>query len=62
MTPKPDQITAIIDSREQLPLDLTPLAMVAGTLVTGDYSVRGLEKHVAIERKSLNDLLALLWS
>lgn len=55
---KPSQITAIIDTREQLPLDLSPLATKVGTLVTGDYSVAGLENHVAIERKSLPDLLA----
>ena len=54
----PEQIVAIIDTREQLPLDLSPLASIRGTLQTGDYSVRGLENVVAIERKSLDDLLA----
>ena len=29
-----------------------------GTLATGDYSIRGLERHVAIERKELSDLVA----
>ena len=29
-----------------------------GTLATGDYSLKGLEDVVAIERKSLSDLLA----
>ncbi|HPM84341.1 MAG TPA: hypothetical protein PLF81_26735 [Candidatus Anammoximicrobium sp.] len=55
---RPEQVTAIIDSREQTPLDLTPLQVVTATLPTGDYSVQGLEHVVAIERKSLGDLLA----
>ncbi|MCX7428957.1 MAG: hypothetical protein NTW96_25430 [Planctomycetia bacterium] len=54
---KPEHVTAIVDSREQTPLDLAPLKSVAGTLSTGDYSVVGLEHVVAIERKSLADLL-----
>ncbi len=55
---KPEAITAIIDTREQLPLDLSPLCSIRDTLTTGDYSVRGLEHLVALERKSLGDLLA----
>ena len=54
---KPEQVTAVIDTREQIPLGLSPLRTVRDTLVTGDYSVRGLEHVVAIERKSLPDLL-----
>lgn len=54
---KPEQITAIVDSREQLPLDLSPLRSEVGTLPTGDYSVVGLESLIAIERKSLADLI-----
>ena len=57
---KPEMVTAIVDSREQLPLDLAPLQTVAGTLATGDYSVQGLEHIVAIERKSLPDLLGCI--
>ena len=55
---QPAQVTAVIDTREQIPLDLTPLQTVAGTLTTGDYSVLGLESIVAVERKSLGDFLA----
>ncbi len=55
---KPEQVVAVIDTREQTPLDLDPLQSQPGTLTTGDYSVRGLEDHVAIERKSLGDLLS----
>lgn len=53
----PSNVIAIIDSREQTPLDLEPLTTVTSTLPTGDYSVRGLEHVIAIERKSLDDLV-----
>lgn len=55
---KPEQITALIDSREQQRLDLSPLRSEVATLDTGDYSVRGLEHVIRIERKSLADLVA----
>lgn len=51
-----EDITAICDTREQAPLDLS-IKTVVGKLSTADYSVVGLEKRVAIERKSLPDLL-----
>jgi DNA excision repair protein ERCC-4 len=57
---RPDQVTAVVDTREQFPLDLTPLQTITATLSTGDYSVLGLEHIVAIERKSLSDLLACI--
>lgn len=53
----PEQITAIIDTREQTPVVLNPLKTVSGTLATGDYSVLGLEHVIAVERKSLQDLI-----
>jgi DNA excision repair protein ERCC-4 len=56
----PEQVIAIRDTREQLPLDLAPLAVEVGSLVTGDYSVKGLEHVVSIERKSLTDLLGCI--
>ena len=37
---------------------LDPLQVEISGLATGDYSIRGLESVVAIERKSLPDLLA----
>lgn len=55
---KPEQVTVITDSREQNPLDVAPLVSVTGTLDTGDYSARGIEHFVRIERKSLPDLVA----
>ncbi len=50
-------IVAIIDTREQLPLDLSPFKVARGNLVTGDYSILHLEREIAVERKSLSDLL-----
>jgi ERCC4-type nuclease len=56
-------MVAVIDSREQRPLvlklsaDGEELKTERGSLYTADYSLKGLEKHVAIERKSLPDLL-----
>jgi ERCC4-type nuclease len=55
--PKPEQVTAKIDTREQLPFDLAPLGIEFGALNAGDYSVCGLEHLIAIERKSLPDLI-----
>lgn len=52
-----ESVVAVIDKREQRPLNVSPLQSVLGTLTTGDYSVRGLEHVIAIERKSLDDLL-----
>jgi ERCC4-type nuclease len=57
-----EQITAIQDSREQCPLDLSPMRVEVGTLTTGDYSIRGLELVVSVERKSLSDLVACVAS
>lgn len=58
----------VIDSREQSPFSFTGLAADANRdhrrlvvrtkvmgLKTGDYSIRGLEDHISIERKSLGD-------
>ncbi len=52
---RPDDIVAIVDSREQLPLDLF-LPSKRGTLQAADYSVEGLTHMIAVERKSLADL------
>jgi len=57
---RPQDIVAIVDTREQVPLNVHPLRSVVGTLITGDYSVRGLEHVIAIERKSLGDLLSCI--
>lgn len=56
-TLEPSDITCVIDTREQTPLDLAPLKIIHGTLDTADYSLVGLTHHVAVERKSLQDLM-----
>ncbi len=58
--PTPDQITAVVDTREQTPLDLSPLQTMPGTLQTGDYSIAGLEFVISIERKSEGDMLSCI--
>lgn len=57
---KPSDIVAIVDTREQRPWSLSPLKSIRGTLPTGDYSVMGLTNEIAIERKSLSDLLGCI--
>lgn len=47
----------IVDTREQTPLLFTRLPSVRGTLQTGDYSAQGCEDLLAIERKSIADLV-----
>jgi DNA excision repair protein ERCC-4 len=54
---RPEDITAVVDTREQLPLQDLDLRTVTGTLATGDYSIVGLEHVVCVERKSLADLV-----
>jgi ERCC4-type nuclease len=49
----------IIDTREQLPYRFQTPA-IRGTLATGDYSIAGLDDYIAIERKSLDDLIGCL--
>ena len=43
-----DYVTVVIDTREQRPADVAPLKSVRGTLVTGDYSIKGLEDHIGV--------------
>jgi len=55
-----DELTIVIDTREQTPLsfaDLPGVSSVSGTLQSGDYSIEGLEEHFAVERKSIDDLI-----
>lgn len=58
--PSESSIVGLIDTREQTPLDIAPLRSERATLVTGDYSVKHLENIVAIERKSLTDLIGCI--
>jgi len=55
---KPEDILVIFDSREKLPLDLSPFRMIKGTLTTGDYSISGMTHRVAVERKSILDMIS----
>jgi ERCC4-type nuclease len=50
-----EQIVAVCDSREQRPLVLT-IPTIRAALPYGDYSLRGMEHRIAIERKSISDL------
>lgn len=54
---RPHDICAIVDTREQLPLDLA-LPSRRASLACGDYSVEGLEHLIAVERKGPDDLVA----
>ena len=52
--------TIVCDSREQIPYAFDGMMMVVPTVVkglaSGDYSIKGMEDRIAIERKSLDDL------
>jgi DNA excision repair protein ERCC-4 len=53
---KPPPFIIAVDSREQRPFTFDAWPTAPATLAAGDYSIVGLEEHVAIERKSLDDL------
>lgn len=67
-TTKPAPFTIIVDTREQAPFSFTGIPVPSAAdktwevktlrvgLETGDYSIRGWEHLVTIERKSLADL------
>lgn len=62
-----EDLTFLIDTREQRPLDFNwnpdtqkKVRTERATLDTGDYTVKGLEKRICVERKSLNDLLTCI--
>ena len=54
-----EAITIVIDTREQRPYEFEGSSQV-GTVPVGDYSILGLENHIGIERKELNDLVSCL--
>ncbi len=61
MTSKPSRAGMLIlrDTREQTPWRFSPdVTVQTATLPTGDYSLGGYTDRVAIERKSLPDLVA----
>jgi len=55
---EPKSPIIIVDSREQRPFRFA--GAVTKALVTGDYSVVGLEQSISIERKGLGDLLGCI--
>lgn len=57
---QPEQVTVIIDTREQNPFDLNPMRMERDSLPTGDYTIRGFEDEIRVERKELNDLVGCM--
>lgn len=56
LSPPPPGFRIVADTREQLPYFEGEPWCGRGTLATGDYSLRGFEGRVVIERKSLPDL------
>jgi ERCC4-type nuclease len=48
----------IVDTREQTPLPFRRFQTRGGALLSGDYSVAGLEQLFAVERKSIGDVVA----
>ena len=57
-----EKLKIICDTREQKPYTFPDLDCTTerGTLPVGDYSLPGFEEQVAIERKSLDDLIGCL--
>jgi len=47
-----------VDSREQTPLPIRRLPVIRAGLLTGDYSISGMESLFSIERKSVADLVS----
>jgi DNA excision repair protein ERCC-4 len=58
---KPSDVVVVRDSREQNPwtdAELAPLQVITAARDTGDYGLAACPDYVAIERKSLGDLIA----
>ncbi len=54
--------TIIIDTREQDPLPFRRLPSVRSSLMTGDYSIIGLQDLFTVERKTIGDLVGCVAS
>lgn len=57
---KRSAITIAVDSREQAPFAFPDFTTTTRALDAGDYSVVGAESEIALERKSLPDLIQCL--
>ncbi len=59
---KPAKLPVVIDTREQeghaWEFDADAFAPISQKLVTGDYSILGLESYLTIERKTLGDAVS----
>lgn len=55
-----NDIELLIDTREQTPLNLDPFKTSKATLPTGDYTIKGLERRVVVERKTLADMIGCI--
>jgi ERCC4-type nuclease len=59
----PSDFIVVYDTREQRPLFNPPpkgLITVRDTLQVGDYSIRGMEDKITIERKGMSDLMSYI--
>lgn len=56
----PSRLLVLVDKREQRPWNMDPLPTQSATLQTGDYTLAALASEIAIERKSLDDLLGCI--
>lgn len=56
----PPDFTLIVDTREQRPFNFTkyPVEVQRAKLDAGDYSIAGHEHQIALERKSMADLVS----
>ncbi|MBT3368447.1 MAG: hypothetical protein HN416_14945 [Nitrospina sp.] len=59
---KPENLTVLVDTREQNPFSLEPMKIKKTGLITGDYTLEGLEEIVLVERKELSDLVGCITS
>ena len=50
-------MTIVIDTREKIPWNFGGELVIHKCLKHGDYSILGLEEEIALERKSLDDLV-----
>ncbi|MCE5314038.1 MAG: ERCC4 domain-containing protein [Armatimonadota bacterium] len=54
-----EKVVVVVDTREKEPYSFDPsrVEVLRHVLPAGDYSIRGLENTVAVERKSLDDFV-----
>lgn len=55
---KLSDLTCCVDSREITPWNMEPMKTKRKALSVGDYSILGLERYIAIERKGYQDFIS----